>query len=136
MAGSKAKIEFYGTDELIRKIEKAGGNVEKAIIEALKQSSEKPKAEMLSYIRRHRQTGATEDSFTEEFKSKNDKIYMRIGFDIKRGGLPALFLNYGTPRIQPSFFIDNAIDHNIDSIKEAQLDVLREVFKEAISGVE
>lgn len=130
--GGKAKIDFYGTSELLQKLEKAGGNVEKAIVNALKKSAEKPKAEMLEYIRQHKLSGATEESFTEEIKSEGDKIYMKVGFDIKKGGLPAVFLNYGTPRIAPSFFVDNAIENNIDEIKRVQLEALNNAFKELL----
>ena len=138
MAGGKSKIEFFGTSELLKKIEKAGGNVEKACEEALRRSVEKPKQEMLDFIRTlpfetkhgHHPTGQTESSFTEEIKTENGKIFCEVGFSIRKGGLAALFLNLGTPKIRPSFFIENAIDHNIDQIKADQLRALNEAFRE------
>lgn len=128
--GGKAKIEFYGSSELIKALERAGANVEQCIVDALQQSVEKPKEEMLQYIRRHKLTGQTEDSFTTEIKHDGNKVYLKVGFDIKKGGIAAIFLNYGTPKIAPSFFIDNAIDHNIDEIKRAQLEALNKAFEE------
>lgn len=125
----RGKIEFFGTSELLKKLEAAGANVEQCVIDALQKSVEKPKAEMLDYIRQHRQSGATEESFTTEIKKEGDKVFLKVGFDIKKGGLPAVFLNYGTPRIQPSFFIDKAIDDHIDEIKQAQLEALNDAFK-------
>lgn len=130
--GGKSKIDFYGTSEFLQKLEKAGGNVEKAIVNALKKSAEKPKQQMLEYMHQHKLSGATMKSFTEEIKSEGDKIYMKVGFDIKKGGLPAVFLNYGTPRIAPSFFIDNAIENNLDEIKRVQLEALNNAFKELL----
>lgn len=128
--GGKAKIDFYGSSELLKRLEAAGANVEKCIVDALQKSVEKPKEEMLQYIRRHKLTGQTEDSFTTEIKHEENKVYLKVGFDIKKGGIAAIFLNYGTPKIAPSFFIDNAIDHNIDEIKRAQLEALNKAFEE------
>ena len=127
--GSKAKIDFYGSSELLKRLEAAGANVEKCIVDALQKSVEKPKEEMLQYIKQHKLTGQTEESFTTEIKHEGNKIYLKVGFDIKKGGIAAIFLNYGTPKIAPSFFIDNAIDHNIDEIKRAQLQTLNEAFE-------
>lgn len=127
--GGKAKIDFYGSSELLKKLEKAGANVEQCIVDALQKSVEKPKAEMLDYIRQHKLTGQTEDSFETEIKHEGNKVYLKVGFDIKKGGIAAVFLNYGTPKIKPSFFIDNAIENNIDDIKRAQIEALNEAFK-------
>ena len=130
MAGGKSKIEFFGTSEILKKIEQAGGNVVKACEDALRKSLDKPRAEMLEFIRAHKATGQTEASFVEEIKREGDKIYCEMGFDIKKGGIAALFLNLGTPKIPPTFFIDNAVDHNIDEIKKTQLDALQKAFRE------
>lgn len=130
MAGGKSKIEFFGTSELLKKIEKAGGNVEKACTDALRASVQAPKEEMLEYIRQHHLTGQTEDSFVEEIKNEKGKIYCEVGFSIRKGGIAALFLNLGTPKMKPSFFIDDAIDHNIDKIKADQLKALNDAFRE------
>lgn len=129
MAGGKSRIEFFGTSEILKKIESAGGNVEQACVDALKKSVEAPKAEMLDFIRAHKLTGVTENSFVEEIRQEGNKIYLELGFSIRKGGIAALFLNLGTPKIAPTWFINNAIDHNIDAIKKAQLDALKEAFR-------
>lgn len=130
MAGGKSRIDFFGTSELLKKIEKAGGNVEKACEDALRASVQAPKQEMLAYIQQHHLTGQTEDSFVEEIKNENGKIYCEVGFSIRKGGIAALFLNLGTPKMKPSFFINDAIDHNIDKIKADQLRALNDAFRE------
>lgn len=127
------RIDFYGSSELLKKLEKAGANVEKLVVDALQKSVEKPKQEMYDYMKAHTRKGDyvhTIDSFTTEIKQEGDKVYLKLGFDIKNGGLPAVFLNYGTPKIPPSFFIDNAIENNVDEIKRVQLEALNEAFKE------
>lgn len=129
---SKAKIEFFGSAELLKKIEEAGGKVEDEIIKAIRKSSEKPSEEMLSYIRKHKRTGRTEESWTETIKEKDGVISAEIGFSVRKGGLPAIFHNVGTVRKTPpaSWFVDNAIENNIDAIIEEQNKALQEAFKD------
>ena len=129
MAGGKSRVEFYGTSEILKKMGAAGANVEQACVDALQKSIAAPKAEMLDFIRAHKLTGVTENSFVEEIRQEGNKIYLELGFSIRKGGIAALFLNLGTPRIAPTWFIDNAVDHNIDAIKKAQLDALKEAFR-------
>lgn len=128
--GGKTSVDFFGSSELLKKLEKAGANIEKEIANALKKSVQKPKNEMLEYIKQHHRTGVTEDSFVEEITIEKGKVNCSIGFSVRKGGLPAIFLNVGTPKIKPSFFIDNAVEQNIDEIKRVQLEVLQNAFKE------
>ena len=129
---SKAKIEFYGSAEILKKIEEAGGRVEDEIIKAIRKSSERPSEEMQSFIRKHKRTGRTEQSWTETIKSKDGVITAELGFSIRKGGMGALFWNVGTPRkAHPAtFFVDNAIEKNIDKIIEEQNKALQEAFKD------
>lgn len=126
-----ARINYYGTDEVVRKLDDLGENVEDIVFNALLESAEKPKEEMLNFIKNHKRTGITEGSFKETLKKEDGKIYLEIGFDIKRGGLPALFLNYGTPRQEPYFFIDKAIENNLDEIKKTQEEAMQRALAKA-----
>ena len=132
--GNKSKIEFFGAAELLKQIEKAGGNVEQEIISAIRKSAEKPSNEMLSFIRQHRRSGRTENSWQEEIKSKDDVITAEIGFSVRKGGLPAIFHNVGTPRKAPaaSYFVDKAVESNIDEIIKAQNEALRKAFENLV----
>ena len=128
-----ARIDYYGTDDIVKKLEKLKVNTTQALAQALKESAEVPKREMLDYIKQHRKTGKTEESFTETIKTENDVIYLELGFNLSganKPGLPALFLNYGTPFIEPSFFIDKAIENNTDKIKQTQQKTLERIAKE------
>lgn len=130
MAG-KSKIEFYGDAELLKKLENAGKNIEEEIVNAIRKSAVKPSNEMLSYIRRHRRSGRTENSFIEEVKSKDGVVTAEFGFSVRKGGLAAIFHECGTPRKAPpaSYFVSNAVDNNLDSIIEEQNKALMESFK-------
>jgi len=127
MAG-KAQITFYGDKQIIDKLDSIGANVEKVCLEALKKSIQLPKQEMLDFIKEHRRTGTTEESFKEEFSVENGVISCYVGFDLPKG-LPALYLNVGTPTIEPTFFIDKAVENNLDEIRNIQLKYISEMFK-------
>jgi len=131
--GGKATIEIYGISDLLKKLEKAGGDLESAITKAVEKSIEIPKQDMMNFMAQHHKTGGTEESFTvTPIKWKDGLASVQVGFSVRKGGLPAIFLNYGTPKIQPSFFIQHAVDDNIDAIHEIHRNTLEEILKELI----
>lgn len=126
-------IEFFGESALLKKIEKAGGNVEKAISQAVSKSMEAPKRDMQNFISSHHLTGRTEESFGETpMEWKNGVLTYSTGYNLKKGGEGALFLDIGTPTIAPTFWVSHLVDEHIDGIKEAQQAALREILKELI----
>lgn len=131
---SDSSIEFYGTEELLRKLVDAGANLEDAMYDALVKSSVPIKDDLLEFIRRHRLTGVTEKSFEDlhELNRAGGYMLFKIGYNIKKGGLPALFLDVGTPKIKPSFFVYHAFENNVSKVKRAQEEALQEAFKELL----
>lgn len=131
----KANIGFYGDVELLKRLEEAGQNVEQLIINAIQQSARKPSEEMQSFMRKHkRRKVGTLESWEETIKNKKGVINAEFGFSVRKGGLASIFWNYGTPRNAPAahWFVDNAVEKNIDSIIEAQNVALRKAFKEVL----
>ena len=130
---NKAGFTITGVDDILKKIEKANGNVENAVKTALEKSAELPANQMLAYIRQHRHSGDTEQSFVKEFESiGNGKLKCNVGFKIDKThhGLPAIFLNVGSPTNEASFFIDHAVDDNLDKIHDIQVEALNDILKE------
>lgn len=126
-------IDFYGSSELLKKVEAAGGNVEKAISQAVSRSMAAPKRDMQSFIASHHLTGRTEESFGETpIEWKNGVLEYATGFNLKKGGEGALFLDIGSPTIAPTFWVSNLVDKHISNIREAQQAALREILKELI----
>lgn len=125
-------ITFYGGDELLRKIEQLAGSVKEPMEKALLAGAELPKRDMLKFIRQHRLTGVTESSFVAGKVEWINDNYLRfkLGFDIKQGGLPALFLDIGTPKIKPSFFTYYAIENNVSEIYAMQREALEKVVQQ------
>ena len=135
-------IDFYGTPELLKKIEAANGNVRKAVETAVLKSIEPAKQDMKEFIRNHKETGVTEDSFDDGLlKWKGDAVNIKSGFDIEKGGLPALFLDIGTPShsgrngtglitgIAPTYFVYYAVENNMDKIMKIQRKTLEDMLK-------
>lgn len=131
----KKSIQFYGDTSVIKLLDKLGADVPKALTKALKDSIEIPADEMKYFVSRagHYETGLTEESFEVEepvYDSKTGTITAKIGFSVKKGGLASIFLNFGGMYNQPYFFIDKAVDDNVDAIKKAQIEALKSIIKE------
>lgn len=123
-------LDFYGSSDLLKKIESAGGNVEQAVSKAVARSMEAPKRDMQTFISSHHLTGMTEDAFGETpFEWKNGVLEYAVGYDMKKGGIAALFLDVGTPTMPPSYFINHAVEKNITEIRDAQQKALKEIFR-------
>lgn len=131
---NKAKIEFFGTTELLKKLEKAGANLEKEIANALSRSIQKPKDDMINFMQTtpEHKTGGTVNSWTETIEEKDGVIYMEAGFSTRKGGIASIFWNLGTPYRTPTFFVDKAVEENVDEIKRIQEEALRAAFKELL----
>jgi len=53
-----------------------------------------------------------------------------VGFDLGKGGLPALFLEYGTPHIKADPFIQRSIQRNQSISRKIQKELLTKILKE------
>ena len=69
-------------------------------------------------------TGGSVKTVNEE-----DCLYFEYGFDANDGGLPALFLDIGTPKIKPTFFIYYAVENNLKRIHEIQKEELTKILE-------
>lgn len=131
MAAKKEILLFSGFEEMIKKIEKAGGTAEKAVTAAVKEDAEWTRQQLLDFIKKHKETGATEASLIPVVvESYRGKISCKVGFSISNGGLAAVFLNYGTPKIAPTLFIDKAFKNKKKHQaiqEEAMQKILREI---------
>lgn len=130
--GGYVGLDFFGFEEILQKISDAEGNVVDAVVKAAKASAKPIEADLLKFIRNHHLTGETEASFKNMYDMKKGYgiISYKLGFDKDNGGLPALFLDIGTPTITPSFFVYYAFRNNVDRVKAEQEEALKEVLRE------
>lgn len=104
---SKCKITVKGDHELLRQIDKMGGDMEKALVEAIELSGKHATTRYKEFMNKHYYTGITEESLVLDPKAKKEgsKITMQTGFDIGKGGYPAIALDKGTPKQKPLYFV-------------------------------
>ena len=111
MAKKKFGVEFEGFNELIDRIEKLNGDLKSITERALTESFKLVTPDLHQAMQKHKQTGRTEGSIVDNSTVKwDDEVAsIKVGFNIKKGGLPSIFLMYGTPRIPKDQALYNAI---------------------------
>jgi len=107
---TRLKCEFDGFDEVVARLLKLQGDVERATENALMEVHEHVTEKAEKAIKKHRETGVTESSLRKQGKVMWNGTVAKVqtGFDIKNGGLPSIFLMYGTPRTKKDQALYNA----------------------------
>ena len=123
-------IEMYGVSDLLNQIEKAGGKVDIAVKKCVENSLNQVGLKMQLFMMEHRLTGETYDSYElVPAKIKNNVVSAQVGYELNEG-LPAIFLDVGTPSRKPYFFRYYAIENSATQLKEIQRATLEEILKE------
>ena len=123
-------IEMYGVSDLLKQIESAGGNVDSAIQKAVEKSLEIVGEKMQSFMAGHKDSGDTYASFEQTAtKVEDGKVEATVGYNAKKGGLPAIFLDVGTPKQKPHFFRYYAVENSRKQIEEIQQETLKEILR-------
>ena len=112
---AKLKLDFSGLDKMIEDMHKIGANVKEVAESALKKSRDYINSNLESAMTLHNRSGETMNSLKDapvEWSGTVAKI--PVGFDIKNGGLPSIFLMYGTkvygtPRVKKDMKLYKAI---------------------------
>lgn len=123
-------VEMYGVSDLLKQIESAGGRVDAAVQQAVDRSLEIVGADMQNFMSGHKDTGETMASF-EHIKAiiQGDKVEAMVGYNAKNGGLPAIFLDVGTPKQKAYFYRYYAVENNRKKIEEIQRETLNEILR-------
>lgn len=123
-------IEMYGVSELLKSIEAASGKVDTAVQKAVDRSLEIVGEDMQKFMQGHRDTGDTIKSYEQTpAQSDGNTVTGNVGYNVKKGGLPAIFLDVGTPKIKPSFYRYYAVENNRKKIEEVQRATLEEILR-------
>ncbi len=128
---SGGKIQLYGVSELLQKIEKAGGKADVAVKKCVENSLTQVGMKMQLFMMEHRFTNETYNSFEilPVKLNKDGKVTGSAGYDVEKGGLPAVFLDVGTPNQQPYYFRYYAINNSRKQLEEIQRATLREILE-------
>lgn len=123
-------VEMYGVSDLLQKIEKAGGKVDEAVKKAVDASLEQVGMKMQLFMLEHRESGDTYRSYEQIMASiKDNSVEAMVGYNAKNGGLPAIFLDVGTPKQKPYFFRYYAVENSRKQIEEIQRTTLNEILE-------
>ena len=117
MAKNKISIDFDGFNVLKKQLDEIGGNAtQRAVESALKASQQVIAEQVENAIEPHTLTGKTKKSIVSNSPVEwtGDTASVGVGFDIGSGGLPSIFLMYGTklhgqPHIAPDRKLYDAV---------------------------
>lgn len=117
MAKNKLTIDFTGFERIKKQLDEIGGDATKRAVEsALKASQNLVAKQVSAAITPHTETGDTKKSIVKNNPVvwTGDTAAVDVGFDIVGGGLPSIFLMYGTklhgqPHITPDRNLYNAV---------------------------
>lgn len=136
------KINLVGFDELLSKIEKAGGSIDAAADSCVKKSASIMEAELKTQMNNAGvDSGLINRMPAPRFENEGNKITARVGY--KKGaynpnnisdGYEVVFLNYGTPKrkqsqIKARGFIAKAKRKARPQIKKQQEQTLNEILR-------
>lgn len=131
----KIGLIFDGFEEYAEKLDRLGGSLEKTTEKALLATHDyiTPKVEEAFQKHDKKYSHETMKSLKSNAKVEWDGPFAEIGvgFDISTGGLPSIFLMYGTPRIQPDKKLYNSIYGG--ATKKAVKALQEKIFAEEIA---
>ena len=101
--GKKFGLNFDGVSELSEKLEALGGDLKQVAEQALEFIPGDVNPKLHAAMQKHRGHGVTEKSIVEGQKVTwtGNIASIDVGFNLKKGGMPSIFLMYGTPRHAP-----------------------------------
>lgn len=114
---TKLEIDFPMFDELKKKLEAIEGNaLDRAVTKALEESNAFIAAQLDEAMQPHKRTGKTESTILKNtnVQKTGTEFSANTGFSIHEGGLPSIFLMYGTkvhgqPHVKPDKKLYNAL---------------------------
>lgn len=127
---ARAKLTFSGFDDMLERIQRMGGDIKEPIEKALQASVDIITPELQKNIAKHRRTGATEASLQEpRVEWKDNVATAHFGFKVKEGGLPAIFLERGTPTQPATPIVKPAVSKKRKEILKKQEEILTEALR-------
>ena len=138
---NKLEIDFTGFDVLKKQLDEIGGNTtERAVESALKASQNVVAKSVSAAMSPHNKTGDVSRSIVDSkpVEWTGAMAAVGVGFDILNGGLPSIFLMYGTqlhgqPHLKPDRNLYNAVYGT--AIKKQIRKIQQEAFEKVLERV-
>lgn len=137
MARNRMSVEFTGFKEMFEKLDKLGGDTKKITEKALQKSYDHVTPQIKQVYAPHNidYTGDTGRALADKEKVTWSGYTgtIKVGFNIAKGGLPSIFLMYGTPTMRPDKKLYNSI-YGSKTKKEVKK-IQEEIFREELGKV-
>lgn len=138
MAKNKFGIQFDGFNELMEDLDRLGGDLKNVVEECLKVPNKIITPKLHADMKKHKRSGATEKSIVDNSRVKweGTTASVDVGFKISNGGLPSIFLMYGTPRMKKDTKLYNDIygSQIKKSIAAEQEKILKNAIQKRLGG--
>lgn len=122
-------LEITGVSELLKKIEKVNGDAVPAVAEMAKKSLEIIGKNANQFMQGHKLTGDTLESYDMHARIDGDTVKGVVGYDVKKGGLPAIFLDVGTPTQKGYFWKYYAVENTRKQVEQIQQETLKKILE-------
>lgn len=134
-------LEFTGFDEVLKKLAKLGADTEKIAEEALIETHKIITAKAEAAVAKSNLPAHGKYSFGDTEKSikrdpditwKGTEGSVAVGYNIKKGGLPSIFMMYGSPRYMKVQAVYDAFygDQTIGEVRNAQQEIFYKALEE------
>lgn len=102
MARNRMGLEFKGFSEVMEKYKKLGGDLSKITEKCLEFIPDEINPNLRADMTRHHSKKVVKSISTDrKIEWEGLKASVKVGFDLKKGGLPSIFLMYGTAKHVP-----------------------------------
>lgn len=124
---AKGKIVITGYEEILKDIEEIGRKTPVILSKALEETAKETDKNYKAFIRKHHYAGITEDSLElhHQVINEGDKLSVQTGFKLDEGGIAAIYLDKGTPRMKPYNYLKSVRNKNI----------INKVFREKLKEI-
>lgn len=138
MGKSKWGIQFDGFADYMAELDGLGADLKAITTECLEAAHEHITPNIQTDIQKHRRTGNTAKSIITDKRVEWDGTVgsIKVGFNLKQGGMPSIFLMYGTPRTQKDTKLYNDIYGGATKkkIAEKQQQILNNAIAKRLGG--
>ncbi|MBQ5763620.1 MAG: hypothetical protein IIV96_03165 [Ruminococcus sp.] len=135
---AKIEMQFDGFTDVIHQLEQLEVDVRETVTDALQEAGQFVTEQARAAIQPHGRTGKTEASLRENptVEWTGTEAAVNVGFDINNGGLPSIFLMYGTPRMKKDIKLYNAVygAETKKKIEQIERDALNAAVEKAMRG--
>lgn len=131
--------------EYAERLDKLGGDIKGVVDKILQDAHATVTSEVEAAMMKHNKSGDTSKSILRDSKVQwtGTTASIRVGFDISNGGLPSIFLMYGTPKHEPGHPGTDADKALYDAIygkrqarnlREMSIKAMEEAIKKRMGG--